>query len=61
MDFGWPHVEIRQKMANGQLLFLDWHMHVHVFACVYLYVCIHVHMCTYECVTVRDGQLTTQL
>jgi len=22
MDFGWPNVEISQKMANGQLLFL---------------------------------------
>jgi len=22
MDFGWPNVEIGQKMANGQLLFL---------------------------------------
>jgi len=22
MDFGWPNVEVGQKMANGQLLFL---------------------------------------
>jgi len=22
MDFGWPNVEIGQKIANGQLLFL---------------------------------------
>jgi len=26
MDFGWPNVEIGQKMANGQLLFLALHL-----------------------------------
>jgi len=26
MDFGWPNVEIGQKIANGQLLFLALHI-----------------------------------
>ena len=42
MDFNQPNVEIGQKMANGQLLFLALCVHV-VTLLLYIYVYTYMH------------------
>jgi len=50
MDFGQPNVEIGQKMANGQLLFLaldQYYTKIVAFELctyIYTYICMYVHM-----------------
>ena len=58
-NFGWPYVEIGQKMADGQLPFLALYvcmyymyacMHAHIYACMYtMHVCRHMYMWMYVC------------